>query len=164
MALDPQPEGPPEKQEQTDAVVDDADPVRKLGLGRSSKEQEAFIAAVPRFEVQPLKTPYPHDEAWIAERKNAKAQWMAKWFDEDGKAMNIADKRIRKTIKERERTTVIDRTKFKVVQANESVIFMNLDQSEPEVLVVLRNFVPDLEMVKYVGEHALNAALDHKNA
>lgn len=164
MALGPQPQGPPKKQEQTDVIVDDADLIRKLGLGRSNKEREALITAIPHVEVHPLKTPYPPDEAWIAESKNAKEQWMAKWFDEDGKAINIADKRTSKKIKDREWTTAIDRAKLKVIQANESMIFVNLDLSAPDVLVVLRNFVPDPKIVKYIGDHALKVVLDRKNA
>jgi hypothetical protein len=131
--LGPQPEGPPASHDQLDVIVDDRDLIRLLVLDCTEAERDAFIATIPHIDVNPLRISYPTDQAWVAESDKAKEQWMAEWFDKDGKPKKTADSRTKKTIRDRLATTVVDRSKLKVVKASESVIFVDPNRPQPEV-------------------------------
>ena len=137
-------------------LVDDPDFISRLCLDWTEQDTEAFLASLTvkrmrRLPKSHLAKYYPQDE-WIAECE-ADLTTYTEYF----KNRNFADKRP-KTLHNKVHLT--KRTDWEdIITVNQSVILMEVDETGDDIGVfgvVLRNFLPDLEVLQFAHSIAEN--------
>ncbi|KAJ3559157.1 hypothetical protein NP233_g11335 [Leucocoprinus birnbaumii] len=117
------------------------DTVRALGLDWTPEIAAGWFQALPNIHLPKLKTPYPPAGKFICEDEAIKKLWYPRLME-----AKQADKRLKRC-----EPLVIDQTKLvRTVEAGESIVVRDCKTNEI-VLMVVRNFCGDIDVLEWMG-------------